>query len=317
MPDFLLIGKAVAASAVTAAVILLLSAWPWRAPHPVRLRLGWVLSLGTGFYAGCAVLDQWPRWPPVEDRHRLLTILLPLTLAVEAVTALAARPRWLAWLLRVGLAGAAAPILLHNSAYLADLAGPDSREWPPAQAAMILSALAAALLAVWGLLALLQARTSERAAAPGLVLACLAAGVTVILSGYLMGGLLALPLAAALAGATLASLVAPAEPNTSRYLGFGMVGLFSLLVIGHFFGSLPTDAAVWLLLAPLLAWVTELPGVRKLSLSQRALVRVALVAVPLVLVVLHAEKKFKEASVTPSSSSPYEPTLDDYKSFGK
>src|SRR6516225_9134196 len=205
MPDFLLIGKAVAASAVTAAVILLLLAWPWRAPHPVRLRLGWVLGLGAGLYAGCAVLDQWPHWPAVEDRHRLLTILIPLTLAVEAVTAFVPGPRWL---LRVGLAGAAAPILLHNSVYLADLAGPDSREWSPGHAALILAALAAALLVVWVLLALLQARAAERAAAPALVLACLAASLTVMLSGYLTGGLLGLPLAGALAGAALASLAA-------------------------------------------------------------------------------------------------------------
>jgi hypothetical protein len=314
MPDFLLIGKAVAASALTAAVILLLMAWPWRSPHPVRLRLGWVLGLGAGIYAGYAVLDQWPRWPPVEDRHRLLTVLLPLALAAEAVTGFVPGPRWL---LRVGLAAAAAPILLHNSVYLTDLAGPDSREWSPAQAALILTALAAALLAVWVLLALLQSRTSERAAAPALVLACLAASLTVMLSGYLTGGLLGLPLAGALAGAALASLVAPAPPHTSRYLGVGMVGLFSLLVIGRFFGSLPDKTAAWLLLAPLAAWVPELPGVRKLSLSQRAVVRVALVAVPLVLVVLHAEKKFKEASAAPSSSGTYEPTLDDYKSFGK
>src|SRR5262249_5687352 len=170
MPDFLLIGKAVAVSAVTAAVILLLSALPWRAPHPGRLRLGWGLGLGAGFYAGCAVLDPGPRRPPGEGRARPPYLLLPLTLAGEGVEARPARARWLAWLLRVGLAGAAAPILLHNSVYLADLAGPDSREWPPAQAALILSALAAALLAVWGLLTLLQARTSERAAAPGLVL---------------------------------------------------------------------------------------------------------------------------------------------------
>jgi hypothetical protein len=311
VPDFLLIGKAVAASAVTAAVILLLLAWPWRSPHPVRLRLGWVLGLGAGIYAGYAVLDQWPRWPPVEDRHRLLTVLLPLTLAAETVTAFVPGPRWL---LRVGLAAAAAPILLHNSVYLADLAGPGSREWSPAQAALILAALASALLVVWALLALLQARTSERAASPALVLACLAASLTVMLSGYLTGGLLGLPLAGALAGAALA---APAAPQTSRYLAVGMIGLFSLLVIGRFFGSLPDQTAAWLLLAPLVAWLPELPGVRKLSLSQRAVVRVALVAVPLLLVVLHAEKKFKEASAAPSTASPYEPTLDDYKSFGK
>ena len=38
-----------------------------------------------------------------------------------------------------------------------------------------------------------------------------------------------------------------------------MVGLFSLLVIGHFFGELTTAHAILLLFAPLLGWLPELP----------------------------------------------------------
>ena len=138
-----------------------------------------------------------------------------------------------------------------------------------------------------------------------------------MLSGYLTGGQRALPLAGTLAGATLASLAAPAPPDSSRYLGVGMIGLFSVLVVGRFFGSLPTDAAVWLLLAPLLAWVPECPGVRRLPPGVRAAARAALVAVPLVLVVMHAQEKVQKAAAAPSSGPYYEPTPEDYKAFKK
>src|SRR5207253_1123934 len=98
--------------------------------------------------------------------------------------------------------------------------------------------------AVWGLLALLQSRTSERTAAPVLAFASAAAAATVMLSGYYQGGLLGLPLAGALAGATLASLAARAPPNTRLSPGVGVVGLFAVLLIGRFFGSLPTASAL-------------------------------------------------------------------------
>jgi hypothetical protein len=311
MPDYTLMGAAVGVSAVIAAVEMLLAAWPRRTPQPLQLKIGWVLAPIVGTYAGCAVLGQWPRWPAPEDRDRFLVILLPLTLAVEITAAIASRPRWLAWLLRFCLAAAAAPILLYNSVYLADLAGPHSAEWSPAQAAIILIALGAVLFAVWALLALLQARGTDRSIPTILLFTSLAAGVTVMLSGYFQGGLLALPLAGALAGATLASFAAPAQADTNRSLGVGMLGLFTVLLIGRFFGSLPTSSALCLLLAPLLAWATEIPGMRKLWPGLRAAVRLVLVAAPLVLVVSNAQIKFTEASA--AGSRPYEASPEDYK----
>ncbi len=296
MPDYTLMGLALAVSAAPAALALLAAAWPWRKPHPRRLRVGWVLGLGAGIYAGCIVLGQWPRWPAPEDRDRLLVVLLPAAIVIETATAILPRPRWVVWLFRLALAGAAAPVLLYNSVYLADLSGPHSAEWPPAQAAATLFALAALLAAVWGLLALLQARAAERSASPALALAGLAAALTVMLSGYYRGGLLGLPLAGAVAGATLASFAAPAERGKDGGPGVGVVGLFSVLLIGRFFGSLPTASALGLLLAPLLAWVGEAPGVRRLRPTLRALTSLGLVAVPLVVIVAYAAIRFAEDS---------------------
>jgi hypothetical protein len=287
MPDFPLMGAALLVSAVTAALTLLAAAWL------LRLKIGWVLGLGAGIYAGCAVLGVVPRWPIPEDRDRFLVVLLPLTLAVEMTATAAKRPRWLAPSLRLTLAGAAAPILLYNSVYLVDLSGPHSAEWPPPLAAIILLGLAAALAALWELLALLQSRAVDRPASAALALTTLAAGVTVMLSGYYQGGLMAMPLAGAGAGVTLASL---AQPNTSRPPGVGVIGLFTVLMIGRFFGDLPTDLALCLLLAPLLAWVPEGPGLRRLRPSLRGALRLALVVVPLILVVAKALARFNEAS---------------------
>jgi hypothetical protein len=296
MADYAVMGLALVASAAAAALVLLAAAWPWRKPHPLRLRVGWALALGAGIYAGCVALGQWPRWPAPEDRDRLLVVLLPAVIVVEVAAALVSRPRWVGWLLRLSLAGAAAPILLYNSTYLADLAGPHSAEWTSAQAAAILLGLGALLAAVWGLLALLQARASEWSASPSLALTSLAAALTVMLSGYYRGGLLGLPLAGSITGALAASVVAPAERGKDGGQGVAVIGLFSVLLIGRFFGSLPTASALCLLLAPLLAWVGEAPGVRRLRPSLRGAARLGLVAVPLALVVTYAMMRFAEES---------------------
>jgi hypothetical protein len=309
MPDFVLFAKALLVSAVTAGLTLLLVAWPERNARPWRLRAGWIAGLAAGIYAGCGVLDQWPRWPAPEDRDRFLVILLPLTLAVEAASAWLPS-RWPARLLRWGVAAAAAPILLYNTTYLADLAGPNSAEWSPDQAALILAALGAALAGEWELLALFQSRTSERAASPVLVFVLLASGITVMLSSYYRGGLLGFPLAGAISGATLASYArmphaAASQSHGGNNLGVGLVGTFTLLVIGRFFGALPTGTMICLFAAPLVAWVSEVPPVRKWSPRARALTRLVAVAVPLILIVTWAQMRFIAAFS--ARSKPIEP----------
>jgi hypothetical protein len=304
MPGFLLFAKAMLVSAVTAGLMLLVVGWPGRTSRSWRRSAGWILALGAGIYAGCGVLDEWPRWPALEDRDRFLVILLPLTLAVEAAAGWLP-PRGAARLLRLSLAGAAAPILLYNSTYLADLSGPNSAEWSPAGAALILLVLAAVLASVWGLLAWLQSRTGDRTVASALGLVSLAAGITVMLSGYYKGGLLGLPLAGSLAGATLASRVAGLQLSAGPCLGVGMIGTFTVLLIGRFYGALPTSTALCLLLAPLLAWIAEVPGVRRLGPSARAAVRLLCVVIPLICIVTWAQIRFDQAFST--RSQPHEP----------
>src|SRR5436190_10394904 len=203
MPDPILILEAMGAAAATAAAVLLLCAWPWRKPGLVRSAVGSVLGIAAGFYVGCWMLGFRPHWPPSEDQDRLLLILFPAVLGLELLAAFPGRLRWLIGLARLGVAAGAAPILLHNSIYLTDAAGPGTQEWSPAQAWMIPAGLALAMASVWAALLVLDRRTPGRSLPLAVSLACAGAAVTVMLSGYASGGQLGLPLAAGLAAVVI------------------------------------------------------------------------------------------------------------------
>src|SRR5262245_36420343 len=120
---------------VTGAVavcVLLAFSWPWRAPRPVRMALGWVLWVAAAFYLGSYLLESdlpWPPFelnervlviylpaavPPLEVRDRLLIILLPGTVLVECMAAFRWMRWWIAWTLRLVIAASAARVLLHD-----------------------------------------------------------------------------------------------------------------------------------------------------------------------------------------------------------
>jgi hypothetical protein len=287
--------------------------------------------VGLGFAIGCWGLGIRPHWPPREDQDRLLLFLFPLLIGVELVATIPARRRWLAWLPRLVVAVGAAPVLLHNSIYLTDLAGPGSREWTPAQTGLILGGLAVGLLGVWGLLALLARRTCRssnhdagerepraggRSIALAVAVACAGAAVTVMLSGYASGGQLGLPLAAALAGVLLASLALSYPPNVEGILSLGVVGLFAVLLIGRFFGTLTDGNAALLFFGLLLCWVPEAKYIRRLGPRPRSVLRVVAVALPVFAALTLAQQKFAGDStkIAPDSR---EPSLQDYEAFGK
>jgi hypothetical protein len=302
-----LILEASAAALLAAAVLLFLGG-----------RWGGAAGLAVGFFVGAWVLGVHPSFPPREDQDRWLLVLLPAVVAVEIAAAALGRLSWLAWALRLALAAGAAPVLLYGSSYVADLSGPGSREWTPAQAGLILGGLAAGLAAAWMLLDRL-ARRSPRGAVP-LVLALAAAGsgVVVMLSGYASGGQLGFPLAAGLAGAAGASWFLRGKPDLRGVLGVGIVGLFALLVAGRFFGKLTTANAVLLFGASLLAWLPELPALGRIGPRRRAFAGWSLAGLPVALALVLAGQKFKADSVSPSApSGTPQPSVQDYLDFGK
>ncbi len=315
MPDPVAMTIALFAAAWVAGLVLLLLARPWRQTQPTRVHLAWLLGLSAGFGVGCGLLGLRPHWPPREDLDRFLLILLPSTLAIEVLAELKPRPLWIAWPPRLALSAVVTPILLHQTVYLTDLSGPGTREWSGMELALILTALAGTLAAVWVLLALLRSRTPGPAVTLALAMSCAAAGVAVMLSGYLSGGKPGLALGAALAGVALASMFLPAEAKAGRSIGVGVVGLFGVLLAGRFFGTLTTGPALCLFLAPLLAWIPECPGVRKFGPRVRAVAGLVFVAIPLILVILSAHGKFTDDST--KTSTPEGPSIEDYQSFGK
>jgi len=298
-----------AVAAATAAALLLLFAWPWRAPRPALVRVGSVLGVAIGFFVGCWLLDARPQWPPKQDQDRLLFVLLPTLVGVELTAALPGWLSWLVWPLRLVVVAGAARVLLHDSVYLG--------EWTPAQTAANLGGWACALAVVWTLLALLAKRTSSRSVPLAVALACVGAGVTIMLSAYATGGPMGFALGAALAGSMAASVILSGPPDVCGVLGPGVVGFFALLVSGKFFGELTLANAALLFFAPLLCWLPEFPP------RLRSLCGVALVAVPVAVAALLAKQEFDVASTRTSSgseqpaskASPY--SSEDYRDYEK
>ena len=96
-----------------------------------------------------------------------------------------------------------------------------------------------------------------------------------------------------------------------------IVGLFSLLVIGRFFGELTSVHAVLLFCAPLLGWLPELPYVRRLPAWARGLARVILVGAVVLAVIVWCPEKVQPRFPSPRSSGAEEPSAQDYMDFGK
>jgi hypothetical protein len=296
MPDALLLLRATGSAAGAAAVLVLLFGIPWTKPQRVVVACGWVLGLALGFYLGAWLVGAWPHLPPSDDQDRLLLILMPAAIAVELTAAILAHRVLHAWVLRLVLAGAAGNILLHGTSYLADLAGPGSAEWSLQRAAAILGGLALSLAVVWAALALLSQHSPSRSLPICLAIAVAAAAAAVMLSGYTTGGQLGVPLAGALVGGTMATLLLRGPAEVRGSVGLGVIGLFAVLLIGRFFGQLTTTHAVALFFAPLLCWVTELPYLRRLGSPFRAVLQILVVASVAAVVVYQAYQTYLAAS---------------------
>jgi hypothetical protein len=314
MPDPIVMAQAMGLALVASALVLGVCAWWGRrsAARPAWIEAGSVLGAGAGFYLGCRWLGLWPHWPPSEDLDRLMILVVPAALAVELLAAFPRVPRWLVWPLRVAVVGCSARVLLHGSIYLSDAAGPASGAWPPWQAVLILGSLGAAGAVVGILLDRLARRVPGAPVLVGLAIAAGGSAITIMLSGYATGGQAGLPLAAALLGASAVALVLPGPSRPTAPIGVAVVGLLSLLVMGRFFGELRTAHAVLLLAAPLLAWLPELPRLRRLPPWARGLARVLLVGVLVAGVLADATRRFAAENRPAGAPGANEPSIEDY-----
>jgi len=302
---------AMAAAALVASAAFL---FPRRFGGEGRSSVRCLVGAATGFYIGCGIVGMWPKWPPVEDRDRLLLVLFPCVIVMELLAALPACPRWGKLLLRLPVALSAAPILLHNSVYLTQSPGPDSIGWTSAQQVSILGGLALALGGVWAALNLLAKKNPGRSLPLALAVACAGAAVSIMLSGYATCGPVGLLLAAAILGAMIGSLFLPTPPDVTGVVGPCIVGVFSLVVVGRFFGELTSVNALLLMAAPLLCWVPELPYLCRLGPRLRGVVRLVLIAAPLAIVLSLIQNAGKADQTAPAGE---EPGIEDYQNFGK
>ncbi len=319
MPDPAQILKAATGAAVLAALVCLLFGGASRRPRPGWMAAGGALGVGAAVYVGAWLLKLAPHFPPREDADRFLLILLPAAVGVELMAAvLPRRAAWLAWALRLVVAAGAARVLLHDSTYITDSAGPGTREWSPTETWLILGLLAAALSTAWAMLDYQAARNAGRMTVLVLSITSAAAGVVVMLSGYASGGQLGFPLAGALAAVTIVSLAAGEPPNLSGAIGVGLVALFALLCVGRFFGNLTTLNALVIFSAPLLTLVAELLLPTRLGVPLRRFGQALLSIVPLAVVLILAVQKFNADSRRPTTPDASDSaTFEDYLNFGK
>ncbi len=137
-----------------------------------------------------------------------------------------------------------------------------------------------------------------------------------MLSGYLTGGQAGLPLSSAILGAGLVALMMPDAARSVAPIGVAVVGLSSLLVIGRFFGELRTDHAILLFAAPLLAWLPELPRLKRLPTWGRGLLRVLVVGIVVSGVLADATRRFIGNTGPAASTGSKEPSIEDYLNSG-
>jgi hypothetical protein len=288
MPEPWLHLQAMGAAALASAMfVLALGGWRWPA-SATRLNSAIVFGIGIGLVVGYRVLSLQLTWPPAQGLDRFLTIVVPAIFGIELVAGLEGVPPGIAWFLRMSLAATTPSILWHGSVYLSG----SSSDWTGWQAGTEVAVCGALLAGLWVLLSWLLQRSPGISIpfALGLTIQC--AGLTVMMAGYIKGGAAAFPLAATLVATAFAARLIAKRAGVPAILGIGVVGLFSLLFIGRYFGRLSTGSALTMLLAPLLCWATEIPLLRHRKPWLVGSLRLALVAIPLLVVLAVAKRNF-------------------------
>jgi len=294
MPEPLLYVKAMGAAGFVSALFVLAMAALRRSDRTTRWNLANVPAIGLGLTVGYFVLSLQPALPPVSALDRLLAIIFPAALSVELIAGFQKTPQWVARLLRMVLVAMIPRILLHGSDYIS---GSDDG-WLPWQVVTTLGVCSLLLAVVWSLLAALSTRAPGVSLPVSLCMAIQSAAVTVMLAGYINGGAAALPLVAASLATTAAIWLVSARSATAVHfhcpaiLGIGVVGLFSLLFVGRFFGRLSTPVAITILVAPLLCWTSEALPPRYKKPWLVGTLRLTLVAIPLAVILTLAKIDF-------------------------
>ena len=288
MPDLKLYLLAMVLSAIASLLFVLATTAVARPASATRLNVASILGIGFGLAVGYNVMSLRLAWPPANGLDRLLLVIVPSAIGIELIAGFPCIPRSVAWLMRIGLAAAAPRILLHGSVYLSG-PGSDQDRWQSAAQLVLCSIL---LIGAWQLLTWLSARSPCATIPVSLAMTTQAAGLTIMMAGYIKGGAATIPFAAALVGTTVATELMRKRIGSSGAIGIGVVGLFGILFIGRFFGRLSTLCALTLLLTPLLLWVSEMPLLKHRKPWLVASLSCLLIAIPLAVILVLAKQDF-------------------------
>lgn len=298
MPDPIVYLQALlAAAGISALIVFAFRLVRKQSAQPFHAAM-YVLATASGLLVGFQVLQfSWP-WPPANALSRFLTIVLPAIVIVELLASDGRVPERIAWLLRSMIAAATGRVLLHDSVYLKDTVTQPADGWTPMQMVIVFTCGFIGLLSVWIALQRLSVRSSPGSIALSLAMTIGCAGCATMLAGYIKGGASSIPIAAAIAGTTLAAPMlasGTASAGLARLqgtIGIAVVSLFSLVCIGRFFGQLSSASAIVIFLSPLLCWCSEFRRLRSLKPWQVASMRLVLVALPLLAVLFVAKQQF-------------------------
>ena len=136
-----------------------------------------------------------------------------------------------------------------------------------------------------------------------------------MLSGYASGGQNGFTVAAALLGAASITAACRWSARGGNPLGVALIMLYSLLLVGRFFGELSSIHGILLFVSPLLGWLPELPGLRRLPQWVRNLSRVLIVGILVSSVVIDTARNLSDKPAAVPGSD--EPSADDYSNFGR
>ncbi|QEF97676.1 hypothetical protein Mal15_17180 [Stieleria maiorica] len=297
MPDPILYARAILAALIASAVIVAALVWPRRSSTPAWINTASGIAIGIGLIAGLWVGSVHVSVPPATALDRLLLLILPAVLLVEWAAALPRVATGFVWLLRISLVLLVPRVLLHGSVYVNN---PD--EWTVWQSAITIGVCWTLLSICWGGLLTLARRSPGISIPVSLCLSLQAAAATVMMAGYLKGGEAAMPIVAALLGTAIVVWAVRGRrrgPVDERPLllppvliGVGVIGLFGILFIGHFFGRVTDGRAVTIGVAPVLVWVAELRPLKQQRPWIVGAIRLALVSIPLLVTLALAKRDY-------------------------
>jgi hypothetical protein len=200
------------------------------------------IGLALAAAAGILTLVGLPPWKPLQGQHWLLMAVLPAAVMVAVIGSIDRIPRIVAWILRVVIAAATAPLLTRPLV---------PYTWSQTEAYAWWSGLGLWIAVSWVLLYVFARRGNGRMAVFVLGLTCGALGGITMASGYLAGGQYAASFALMLCGAWVAMLT---RRHSDRFgaaiVDLSMAPLFGMLIYNWQFGwTMQHDAAPHLVAA--------------------------------------------------------------------